>query len=75
MYKRKTEWLYKGILDWTTHEERLEIAREEGVTSRQGINNIISGRSKNFRLLNRLTERAERNKNLVPRSKQLENIS
>lgn len=72
MYTRKIDWPYKGILEWTTFEERMKIAKEEGVTSRHGVNNIISGRSKNFILLNRLLEKAEYNKQLEQRSKQLE---
>jgi hypothetical protein len=64
--------MYKGLLDWLDAEQRMEIARAFGVTSRRQVYNIIMGNSKNFQLLTRLTEKAEENKRLYDRARALE---
>ena len=64
--------MYKGILDWLTHSEKMTIARDHGVTSERQVYNIIMGRSKNFPLLTALTEKAEANRHLRERARQLE---
>lgn len=61
-----------SILQWLDHDQLMEIALQHGVTSRRQVYNIIYGKSKNFILLEKLVERAEKNKQLHDRARQLE---
>lgn len=64
-----------AILKYTDAVQRMEIAMSEGITSRQGVYNVIYGKTKNWKLLTRLIEKAEFNKNLELRAKQLETVN
>ena len=64
--------MYKDLLNWIDAEQRMEIARAYGVTSSRQVYNIIMGKSKNFALLAKLTEKAEENKKLFERARALE---
>lgn len=61
-----------AIYQWLDYNQRMQIARELGVTSRRQVYNVLTGKSKNFELLARLVEAAEHNKQLYERAKQLE---
>lgn len=63
---------YTQILRFTDTEQRMKIAREYGVTTRQQVYNILRGKSKNFSLLQRLLHQAEENKQLQERALELQ---
>lgn len=67
--------MYKGILKWLDHAQTMEIAKKHCVKSRRQVYNVIMGVSKNFALLDELTAKAEENKKLQDRAKQLENAA
>lgn len=63
--------MYKEILVWLDYSQRMEIALKHGVKTRQQVYNIVTGKCKNYELLNELIEKAEYNKGLRDRAKQL----
>jgi hypothetical protein len=60
------------LKDWLDSNQRMEIARAHGVTSRRQVYNVMNGISKNYDLLKALVEKAEENKALYERARQLE---
>lgn len=60
-----------GILQYLDMEQRMKIANECGITTRQQVYNIATGKSKNFVLLQKLVEKAEENRRLIDRAKEL----
>lgn len=60
-----------GIMKWTTPKERKEIADSHSVYSRQQVNRVIRGESRNYPLLQALMKRAEENKTLEERNSKL----
>lgn len=64
--------MYKEVLKWLDYSQRMTIARQHGIKSRRQVYNVVMGKSQNFTLLEALIEKAEQNKKLYERSKQLE---
>ena len=67
---KQTIWTY------TDFRERMTIAKSFGISSRQTIHNLFhpdaEKRTKNFALLRALIEKAEENKALIERAKNIE---
>lgn len=60
--------MYNNVNEWTTLQERLDIAIRHGVKTRATIANLLAGRTKkniNVPLLEALVAKAEANKELA----------
>jgi len=64
--------MHTFIKTWTDHNERMEIAREVGITTRQQVSNVMRGKNKNFILLQRLIAKAKENLKAVEEARALE---
>jgi hypothetical protein len=64
----------ESIARWTDYEQRMEIARAQGVTSPDHVRRVLKGKCKNHSLRAKLIEKAEENKRHYERAQQLEQI-